>query len=296
MPLVKTLRFITGHPLSKGGELQSIWRFAKWQIASRLVPGMIVHDWVGGSRFLVRVGETGMTGNVYTGLHDFADMGYLLHVLRDTDLFIDMGANVGSYTILACAAIGARAIAFEPAPNTYQRLVENVRINHAESRVVCLNVGVGREEGTVRFSGGTDTTNHIAAAGETGSDLIDVPVRTLDSALVGESPAVGKMDVEGYELPALEGAQKTLGKPSLHSMIMELNGSGRRYGFDENGVVQMMLDYGFRMYSYNPLDRTLDDLGGRSNAEGNTIFIRNREFVAQRLATAPPFSILGKTF
>lgn len=296
MPLVKSLRFIAGHPLNKGGELRSIWRFAKWQIASRLIPGMIVHDWIGGSRFLVRAGETGMTGNVYTGLHDFADMGYLLHVLRDTDLFVDLGANVGSYTILASAVIGARAFAFEPAPQTYRRLVENVRINCAESRVTCLNVGVGREDGSARFSGGTDTMNHIASATEIGSDLIDVPLRTLDSLMGAESPALGKIDVEGYELPALEGARKTLANPSLHSVIMELNGSGRRYGFEDGRIVQLMTDHGFGMYGYDPAKRVLTDLGGKCHAEGNTIFVRNLEFVARRLATAAPFSICGKTF
>jgi FkbM family methyltransferase len=235
-----------------------------------------------------------MTGNVYTGLHDFADMGYLLHVLRDTDLFVDVGANVGSYTILACAAVGARAIAFEPAPQTHARLVENVRVNGAQSRVTCLNVGVGRDQGTVWFSGGSDTTNHIAATDEGGPDLIEVAVRTLDSAVAGESPSLVKIDVEGYELPALEGAQRILANPSLHSMIIELNGSANRYGFDESRIVRMMWDKGFQMCSYDPFNRRLIDLGERSNAEGNTLFVRNREFVAHRLATAPPFRILGK--
>ena len=294
MPLVSTLRFIAGHPLSRGARLQAIGRFARWQIASRLAPGAIVQPWVGGSKFLVRAGETGMTGNVYTGLHDFADMGYLLHVLRDTDLFVDVGANAGSYTILASAAIGARSIAFEPAPETYRRLVDNVRINHREGRVECLNVAVGREAGTVRFSGGSDTTNHIAVVDEPGADVIEVPLRTLDSVLTGEDPVVLKMDIEGYELPALEGAQQVLAGPALHSVIMELNGSGRRYGFEDSRVVELMSDHGFRTFAYDPLRRSLEDLNGRSHAQGNTIFIRNRESVSQRLAGAAPFSVFGK--
>jgi FkbM family methyltransferase len=295
MPLLKSLRFIAAHPLSKGREFQSIWRFVKWQMRSRLVPGVAVHNWVGGSRFLVRAGETGMTGNIYTGLHDFADMGYLLHVLRKTDLFVDMGANVGSYTILASAAVGARSVAFEPSPGTYDRLVENVRINGAQTRVRCLNAGVGRAEGVVKFATGTDTTNHVAATSEGGARMIDVRICTLDAALDGLSPAVAKLDVEGYELPALEGARKTLGKESLHSVIMELNGSGSRYGFDESHMVKMMSDFGFRMYAYDPLNRKLTGLCG-NNAEGNTIFVRNLEFVKQRLAAAPMVSIVGKTF
>jgi len=48
---------------------------------------------VNGSKFLVKTGETGLTGNIYTGLHEFPDMGFLLHFLRAEDLFVDIGAN-----------------------------------------------------------------------------------------------------------------------------------------------------------------------------------------------------------
>ena len=46
----------------------------------------------------------GVTGNVYCGLHDFAEMSFMLHLLRAGDLFADIGANVGSYTVLALIA------------------------------------------------------------------------------------------------------------------------------------------------------------------------------------------------
>ena len=108
MSFFNTLKFITSHPLNRGRKLMSLLQFAKWQVGSRIVPGAVVFDWVNGSKFLVKPGETGLTGNIYTGLHEFADMAFLLHVLREDDLFIDVGANVGSYSILACAAIGAR--------------------------------------------------------------------------------------------------------------------------------------------------------------------------------------------
>ena len=107
MSVIESVKFIATHPLTRDNTFKSLLRFVRWQIGSRLVPGPIVYDWINGSRFLVRAGETGLTGNVYTGLHEFQDMGFLLHVLGDGDLFIDVGANVGSYTILACSSRGA---------------------------------------------------------------------------------------------------------------------------------------------------------------------------------------------
>jgi hypothetical protein len=57
-----------------------------------------------------------LTGNLYAGLHEFSEMGFLLHLLRQNDLFVDVGANLGSYTVLASAVCQARNIAFEPVP------------------------------------------------------------------------------------------------------------------------------------------------------------------------------------
>jgi len=287
---------ITNHPLNRDRKLRSVIRYAKWQVGSRLVSGAIVFDWVNGSKFLVRTGETGLTGNIYTGLHEFPDMGFLLHVLRRDDLFVDIGANVGSYTILACSAVGARGVAFEPVPSTYNRLVENMRLNHLEDKVECINKGVGAQEGSIAFTSDTDTTNHALASGEQCDNIVTVPVTSLDSALHCKFPALAKIDVEGYETPVLEGAEETLKKQSLHSVIMELNGSGNRYGYDESRILDLMSDYGFKPHSYNPLDRTLLNLDGKNLDSGNTLFIRDMALVLKRLGNAARVSIHGRQF
>lgn len=296
MSPLNTIRFIAYHPLNRDNKLRSILRFARWQIQSRLASGPVVYDWINGSKFLARAGETGLTGNIYTGLHEFQDMAFLLHVLRDTDLCVDVGSNAGSYTILACAANGARGYAFEPIPGVYDRLVDNIRLNRLENRVKCMNVGLGREPGSLLFTSDMDTANHALAAGEQSAAAIRVEITTLDTALRDEAPALMKIDVEGFETPVLEGALETLKNPTLHSVIMELNGSGGRYGFDESKILAMMFDYGFKTYSYDPLNRTLTSLHGKNHDSGNTLFIRNEPFVLERLRNAPVIAVHGKQF
>ena len=62
---------------------------------------------------------TGITGNIYAGLHEFADMAFVLHFLRGRRPVRRCGrANVGSYTILVSGVVGCRTIAFEPDPIT----------------------------------------------------------------------------------------------------------------------------------------------------------------------------------
>lgn len=293
MSVLKLFRFIVSHPLNRHRKARALAGFAKWQVASRLAPGAIVFDWLHGARFVVRTGETGLTGNIYTGLHEFADMAFLLHVLRAEDLFVDVGANVGSYSILGGAVAGARGIAFEPVPGTYRRLVENMRINALDETVTCLNRGVGAQPGRLRFSSDADTTNHALAAGEQCENPVEVVIDTLDNSLRGRSPLLMKIDVEGYETPALEGGQAALADAALRAVIMELNGSGSRYGYDETRLLEMMFDHGFESYAYDPFARTLAALPEKNNSQGNTLFIRDRRFIEARLTSAPAISVHG---
>lgn len=296
MSLLHTLNFIRNHPLNHTDKLGALLRFLKWQIGSRLVPGAIVYEWVNGAKFLVKNGEAGLTGNIYTGLHEFADMGFLLHFLRPNDLFVDVGANVGSYTLLASGAIGSRAIAFEPVPFTYSRLVDNMRLNHLDTQVECINKGVGAKEGSISFTRDEDTMNHVLAAGEVCANSINVDITTLDQALAHEAPALMKIDVEGFETPVIEGAQSILQKKSLNAVIMELNGNGSHYGFDESKIPLLMSELGFRTYAYDPMSRTLSEIQGKNPDTGNTLFIRDKALVQERLRSAPALTLHGTQF
>ncbi len=138
--------------------------------------------------------------------------------------------------------------------------------------------------------------NHALSDIETSDNVIMADVAILDTILENEHPKLLKIDVEGYETLVLKGAEETLKKESLHSVIMELNGSGERYEFDEAKILEMMSDHGFQTYSYNPLVRNLEDIQGKKSISGNTLFIRNMEVVIDILRNSPIISIHGKQF
>ncbi|MBP1152324.1 FkbM family methyltransferase [Methylocaldum sp. BRCS4] len=292
MSLLSTLSFIVNHPLNSERRLASIKRFVTWQIGSRLVPGAVAVPFVNETRLLTRPGMTGATGNLYCGLHEFEDMAFVLHFLREEDLFVDVGANIGSYTVLAAGAVGARTISIEPIEATFSSLLDNVRINGLDDRVRAMNLGVGGESGTLRFTQASDTTNHVVSSADSEGDTIDVRIESLDSVLAGESPRLIKVDVEGFETEVIGGAEQTFSNPALIAALMELNGSGDRYGFDEDKLHQMVLEYGFESYSYVPLERRLVSLNGKKNLSGNTLYIRDVGTVAKRLREAPKYSVL----
>ena len=289
----RTLRFIARHPLNRRAPLKALGRFVAWQFATRLQPGAFVVPYVGETRLLVARGMTGATGNVYCGLHEFEDMAFVLHALRAEDVFVDVGANVGSYTVLASGAVGARSISFEPAPRAYRGLLDNLRLNDLLPRVEARNEALASAPGEVEFTADFDTGNHVVAGPQRGVGTVRVPVTTLDIALAQHCPALLKIDVEGYETSVVDGADRTLRSPSLSAVLMELNGSGARYGFDDRRLHERILRYGFMPAQYDPERRELRAREWRGSSEGNLLYVRNVDSLRERVAAAPRRSLHG---
>src|SRR5665647_306501 len=152
--------FLATHPLTRHRRLSAAARVLRWQIESS-IRSEVIFDWIGGTKLAVRRGMTGATGNIYAGLHEFADMAFVLHFLRSVDLFADVGANIGSYTILASGVVGCHAIAFEPDPDAAASLKRHIKLNKIENRVEVRATAVGERAGIVQFSTGLDTMNHV---------------------------------------------------------------------------------------------------------------------------------------
>lgn len=291
--MLETLRFIARHPLNRRSKLAAVGRYLCWQFGSRLVPGPVAAPFVNGTRLLVSPGMEA-TGHIYTGLREFEDMAFALHSLRPDDTFVDIGANVGSYTVLASGAVGARSISLEPVPQTYVRLRDNTRLNDIGSLVTTMNIGVGEAEGVVKFTAASDAMNHVAIDQDLRDAVIEVPIRSLDEIAVDLSPTLIKIDVEGYETSVIRGAMRTLAKDSLIAVLMELDGQGARYGFDESALHQRMLQLGFKPFTYSPFDRRLLSSEGRRSTSGNMLYIRDIDQARQRVSTAPVFSVHGR--
>ncbi len=289
MKLFNLLRYVWTHPLNAGGRFRAIGRVIRWQIGSRLRPGPVALPFVGSTHLLVSRGMTGATGNWYCGLHEVCEMAFVLHVLRATDHFVDVGANVGSYTVLAAGAVGARTMAIEPIPQSFAHLLQNVALNGIGDRVRCWQGGLSDRAGALRFSSELDTVNHVLAEGEDLPNVV-VPVTTLDELVGDDVPAIMKIDVEGHEAAVIEGARRTLGDPRLLAVVMETNGSGARYGIADDALIATMRNARFSPFSYDPFLRHLTPWVSSS---ANTVFVRDVAAVDERIKSAPRFSLVN---
>lgn len=278
---VNLANVIASHPLTRERKLQALHRIVRWQMLSRLRPELIV-PWVDDARLAVSRGMTGATGNIYFGLHEFEDMAFLLHFLRPGDLFADVGANIGSYTILASAVCGARTVAFEPDPDTFAALTRNIALNRVGDLVDSREAALGSQVGSVSFTVGLDTLNRIAT--EAAGPARTVAMDTLDHALNDLAPNLIKLDVEGFERDVLGGAERTLGDPELKAIITE----------DRSPLVVALLQTAkFAEYGYDPFTRRLRAVASGERKQ-NALFVRDRDFVAQRLAAAKQVRVLDR--
>jgi FkbM family methyltransferase len=236
---------------------------------------------------------TGATGNVYCGLHEFEDMAFVMHALRPDDLFVDVGANVGSYTVLASGAVGARCVSFEPAPRAYRALLDNLRLNDLTARVEARNECLASAPGEAEFTVGLDTVNHVVARSQGGVETVHVALNTLDAALAKRAPMMLKIDVEGYETAVIAGADETFRSRALCAVLMELNGSGARYGFDDRRLHEQMLRYDFTPAAYDPLRRELRPRAWDGPCGGNLLYVRDLASLRPRLTGAPRRGVHG---
>lgn len=292
---LKTVRSLLSHPLNRHRKVAALTRYIRWQVGSRILPGSVAIPFVNGSQLLVAPGMAGATGNVYCGLHEFEEMAFVLHALQPGDLFFDVGANIGSYSVLA-ASRGARVVGFEPIPSAYERFRDNIAINKFEGLISPRNQGVGERAATLRFTAGLDTVNHVATQIDT-SDLIEVEIICLDSLMQEtDGPTIMKIDVEGFEMSVLNGAARVLNSSRLIAVILELNRSGKRYGVEDCEIYSRITSFGFSPYNYRPFERTLLPLVDTTREEGNMIFVKDLKSTTERISNAPKVFVNGKVF
>ena len=280
-------RWAFAHPLTADAPWSAVNRYLRWKIASSVAKSSIVVPFVNDTKLLV--GSSMSTANfaIFFGLSEFENMSFALHLLTDEDLFGDVGANVGLYSVLASGVCGAKSVAIEPVPTTVEALRLNSAINNLGNLVKILEIGIGAEPGELSFSIDEDGGNHVVLDG-TGCRVHVLP---LDGVFDARTPILLKIDVEGFETNVIKGAQSLLKDTALKAVLIEMNGCSKRYGFDDRALDAEMRKFGFSSFLYDPWSRSLNPSSPRYVF--NTIYVRDLAFVEHRLRTATPFRVLG---
>ena len=245
-----------------------------WQVRKRYTKKPLKINLRSGANLLIESG-TDATGYWYFELPDYEEQMFLLNNLRVGDLFIDVGANIGGWSLLM-AGVGARVLAFEPVPSTFNKLVRNININpDLTENIEVHQLALGSHDCFLTFISDKDTCNRVLKEEEEyDGETINVVVKTLDSFTSDREPVAIKIDVEGSELNVLRGAEKTLSKPSLKFLIIETFRHANFNTFFIKELEGLLGRHGFLPCKYDSRNSRLRTFTKVNEGGQNTIYAR----------------------
>lgn len=142
---------------------------------------------------------------------------YLRETVKEGDEILEVGANVGIFTVLLARWTGlrGRVHAFEPTPRARKTLQTHLMLNHVAERVTIIPEAVSDSPGRAAFfTVGTSGENTLSPkhARIPSAERIEVQVTTIDAYCKKYKivPSLIKIDIEGYEFHALRGARQTI--------------------------------------------------------------------------------------
>ena len=263
--MFSTIKHICIHPLAKNKQLATINKYLYWQLRNIFNKEKQIFNWVNNSKLYICKGEHGVTGNYYNGLMEFDSMLFLLHYLKKDQIFVDIGANSGVYSILSSKVIGCKTTAFEPIDNAFERLLNNVNLNRTSSKVNAIKKGVGSKIGELYFTNNKDAMNKVSSSDGDNTSLVQMT--TIDNEIdSNQGSYMLKIDVEGFEMEVLKGAKKLLNSGRVTAIIIEQD---NRY----NHVDTLICSFGFSRIEYDPFKRKVKQI--KELNAGNTIYVSN---------------------
>ncbi len=219
----------------------------------------IIHSRINGYELLVLANEDVGRSIHFAGCFESAETKYLRHMIRADSVCVDVGANVGYFTMLMAQAASAGSVhAFEPITLNACLLKASVELN-GFTNVRLSECAVGDYVGVVSFSQSSDSA--YSSINDTARKPLDrtlaVPIITLDAYLDREGVErvdVLKADVEGAEGLVIAGASRLLGddKRKPYVIMLELY-EQNLHTFDNsvNAVIEKVQAYGYKPFVIN---------------------------------------------
>jgi FkbM family methyltransferase len=205
-------------------------------------------------------------------------------LLNPGETLIDVGANIGTVSLEATAAVGSsgRIHAIEPHPRIFRYLKSNLKLNDINN-VECYPVAIGASasEGCLTDDR-RDDMNHLLNDSSS-PHTVTVPIRTLDE-MFAALPACDllKLDVEGREVECLSGACKLLTR--CRNVLVEVGDpNSTRFGYSSGDLKELLQNHGFTVYALHGSQMSSVDDVSMTDRVGDWVATRDAENLRKRL-------------
>jgi FkbM family methyltransferase len=192
----------------------------------------------------------------YFGDYESDDIKKCLQFLKKDAVFLDIGANIGFYS-LSAAKHGAKVYAIEPNAQAYSQLKNNIQLN-PDLNIQAFNFACADRDGEVSFTVAVDaaySSMHDTAYDWQDwkiqkSEQVTVPAKKVDTLideLAIDTIDYCKIDVEGGELSVLKGAVNTLSQNKIKALQIEIDSATYHgAGYQPQDLVEFLKSFGYQ--------------------------------------------------
>ncbi|MBE2286412.1 MAG: FkbM family methyltransferase [Prosthecobacter sp.] len=233
---------------------------------------------------------------IVRGKFEIGERRLLERLLGKGDVFVDVGANIGLFTVIAGKCVGptGKVLAVEPSLPTCNILKCQIELNSLQNVEIC-QVGISKEEGELELYQGTDVNDTFNSFGtpiwEGEFKPTKVPVKTYDGLvqdhLQGSPVRLVKIDTEGWECHVLAGGGTSFAHSDAPDLMIEFCEKAlQTSGSSCPALYQVVREYGYSTYVIHRDNGTLRQLNAPEEFEYANIFATKSPGRYQALITA----------
>lgn len=194
--------------------------------------------------------------------HELTEIKFLKQIIKNGDTVLDLGANIGVYTLIFAKLVGksGHVFAFEPDPTNFEILSKNVKENKHEN-VTLVQKAVSEKNDRIKlFVSKRNHASHRIFDSEEKRNSIEVDVITLDTYFKKIKNPINfiKMDVEGVEGATLLGASNIIKNSKDLVIMMEYFPKWiRKYGMNPEEILDSLIEKKFKLFNIDQKERKI---------------------------------------